>query len=125
MWGLWRLFVRRDWQVVIPLVGFGAGFLPWLIGYDRQMYFFYATALIPFTILLLALFLRSLLTAGLRYQHPLLAKLGITSIPAGAFAVCAYLGLVVATFWYFSPIIYGYTVTDATYESLMWLPSWR
>lgn len=125
MWALWRLFFRRDWQVVIPLVGFGAGFIPWLIGYDRQMYFFYATALIPFTILLLALFLQSLMTAGPRYQHPLIAKLGITSIPAGAFAVCAYLGLVVATFWYFSPIIYGYTVTDATYESLMWLPSWR
>lgn len=125
IWGLWQLFLRRDWQVVIPLVGFGAGFIPWLIGYDRQMYFFYATALVPFTILLLALFLGQLMSIGPNCRHPLLRRMGITSVPAGAFAVCAYLGLVVAMFGYFSPILYGYTISDATYESLMWLPSWR
>ncbi|VEI97811.1 dolichyl-phosphate-mannose--protein O- mannosyl transferase [Corynebacterium matruchotii] len=28
-------------------------------------------------------------------------------------------------FVYFSPILYGYTIPDALYETLMWIPSWR
>ena len=28
-------------------------------------------------------------------------------------------------FVYFSPILYGYTIPDTLYETLMWIPSWR
>lgn len=124
-WALWRVVFKKDWQVLIPLMGFAAGFIPWLIGYDRQMYFFYATTLVPFTVLLLALFLSRLINTGPLLRHPLLERMNIASLPVGAFITIAYLGLVVAMFIYFSPILYGYTIPDAAYESLMWMPSWR
>ena len=54
-WAMWCLIIRRDRRFLIPVVAFTAGFLPWLIAYDRQMYFFYATALSPFIIAMLAL----------------------------------------------------------------------
>ena len=49
---------------IFALMAFAAGFLPWLAAFDRQMYFFYATALVPFTAVLLALALGNLANKG-------------------------------------------------------------
>lgn len=106
-WAGWVWLTRRDYRVAIPLVGFAAGFLPWLAAFDRQMYFFYAAALAPFSIALIATALGYLSRS--RRCRP---------------AVIGYLALVVGMFFYFGPILYGLRVTDAYYHSIMWLPSW-
>ena len=43
----------------------------------------------------------------------------------GQLAVIVYLALVVASFVYWSPILYGFMVPEDYYHSLMWLPSWK
>jgi hypothetical protein len=107
-------------------VSFAAGFLPWLAAYDRQMYFFYATPLIPFTIIMIAIGLGELIPLGKRLKIPaIFHKIGTETTTVGGLIVALYLGLVVAMFVYFSPILYGYTIPDALYETLMWIPSWR
>ncbi|WP_047261579.1 dolichyl-phosphate-mannose--protein mannosyltransferase [Corynebacterium mustelae] len=121
VWTTWQVIATKNIRMSIPLIAFAAGFLPWLIGYDRQMYFFYATPLVPFTIIMIAYVLGTLLGRG-RLIHPRLLP---APIHTGSVAVTTYLGLVLAMFVYFSPILYGYPVPDSVYESLMWLPSWR
>ncbi|QGU06778.1 putative dolichyl-phosphate-mannose--protein mannosyltransferase [Corynebacterium occultum] len=119
LWGLWSLVIRRQRAFLLPLVAFAAGFLPWLAGYDRQMYFFYAAALVPFTIVLIALACGQLWGEGKKLKSQQLAHM-----TWGSVAVCAYLALVVAMFFYWLPIFYGIQISDAHYFDIMWLPSW-
>ncbi|MDY3127418.1 MAG: phospholipid carrier-dependent glycosyltransferase [Corynebacterium sp.] len=119
LWSLWRVFLRRDFRYVVPLIGFSAGFLPWVATYDRQMYFFYAVPLIPFVIVALAL------TLGLwTHRGNPVRNLVPPGTTWGDVAVYGYLAGVLAMFIYFSPILYGYTIPDSYYNSIMWLPSW-
>lgn len=120
LWSLWCVLMRSDRRFVVPLVGFAAGYLPWLVAYDRQMYFFYAAPLIPFVIVALALILGQLAGHGKEVRWLLPSR-----APWGTIAVYSYLGAVVAMFVYFSPILYGYTIPDSWYESLMWMENWR
>ena len=53
--------VRRDWRYAVVLVGYLAGWLPWLANIDRQMYFFYAVPLAPFLMMAIALILGDIL----------------------------------------------------------------
>ncbi len=115
-WALWSLFIRKQRAYIVPLVAFAAGFLPWLAAYDRQMYFFYAAALAPFIVVMLAL------TCGELWQRGTMLKNGLTT---GSMAVVGYMALVVTMFLAFSPILYGYMIPDSVFDSLMWLPSWR
>lgn len=124
-WALWAIVVRRDFRYLIPLVTFAAGFLPWVASYDRQMYFFYATALVPFTIVMLALTLGLIMNTGKQVTGKWTSYIGATGMSVGQMVVIAYLALVVGMFIYFSPILYGYMIPDSWYENLMWLPSWR
>ena len=117
MWSAWCWFVRRDRRFAPVLIGFAAGFLPWLAAYDRQMYFFYAAALIPFVIVGLALIAGQLAGRGpvAGWARPL---------RWGTMAVVVYVAAVVAMFCYFAPILYGFNVPESWYQSMMWLPSW-
>ncbi|WP_198530302.1 phospholipid carrier-dependent glycosyltransferase [Corynebacterium sp. HMSC068H04] len=124
LWGLWSLLVRRNRAFLIPLVGAAAGFLPWLAVFDRQMYFFYATAFIPFIIVLIALALGQMIGRGRKLEWHWLTRLFGSAMPLGTFITVCYAALVVAMFAYFSPILYGYMIPDSWYNSIMWLPSW-
>ncbi|QPK79810.1 glycosyltransferase family 39 protein [Corynebacterium lizhenjunii] len=121
LWGLWSLIIRRDRRFLVPLVGFGAAFLPWLVTIDRQMYFFYAATFIPFIIVLLALIVGQAVGTG----RPITSPLFVRPLPSGTLAAIVYLGAVVGFFIIFSPLLYGYAVPEGYYQSLMWLPSWR
>lgn len=121
LWAMWRVFVGRDYRFVIPLVGFAAGFVPWVVAIDRQMYFFYAAAFIPFVIVIFALILGQVIGRGKPLK--LLSKIG-PPLPSGTVAAIVYLAAVVAMFVYFSPLFYGYTIPESWYQSMMWLPSW-
>lgn len=123
-WAAWVWLTRQDYRVIVPLIGFLAGFVPWLAAFDRQMYFFYATALVPFTAVLLGLALGNLAQRGENVHLPWLRK--ITGVPmcSGQLAVLAYLVIVAASFFYWGPILYGITIPEGYFQSIMWLPSW-
>lgn len=124
LWAGWTWLTRRDTRVIIPLVAFAAGFVPWLAAYDRQMYFFYAAALVPFTIVLIALALGRIARAGRPVPWRWLRRLAGYPITSGQVVVIVYMAVVVAMFFYFGPILYGIRVPESYYQSLMWLPSW-
>ena len=125
IWALWSLTVRRDRRFLIPLVGFAAGFFPWLVGFDRQMYFFYAAAFIPFVIVAIALILGQLSGRGREVPWRALRTLAGGHLRTGTLAVIVYLCAVLAMFVYFSPLLYGFFIPESWYNSLMWLPSWH
>ncbi|MDK8472065.1 dolichyl-phosphate-mannose--protein mannosyltransferase [Corynebacterium accolens] len=125
LWGLWSLIIRRNRAFLIPLVGFAAGFLPWLAAFDRQMYFFYATAFIPFVIVLLALILGQMVGRGKPIRWRWITRIAGGTMRRGTFVAACYLALVVAMFFYFAPILYGFIIPESWYQSMMWLPSWK
>ncbi len=118
-WGLWAFIVRRDWRYAAVMVGYGAAFLPWFTNLDRQMYFFYATAMAPFLVMGLALACGDLLSAARasRNRHP--ERNIITLI-----VVCTYLGLVIANFVWLWPILTGAPISQNIWRLQIWLPSW-
>lgn len=109
LWCAWTLITRKDMRFSIPVIGFAAAFLPWLLVFDRQMYFFYAVPMIPFVLVGFALTL-SQLDRWSRWGHAI---------------VTGYLTLVVASFVWFGPILYGLVIPNELYDFMMFLPSWR
>lgn len=48
---LYRVVFSRDFKWFVVLCGFTLGWLPWAVNPDRQMYFFYTAAFIPFIVM--------------------------------------------------------------------------
>ncbi|MFI6865762.1 dolichyl-phosphate-mannose--protein mannosyltransferase [Nocardia sp. NPDC050406] len=115
-WAVWRTVTRRDWRFAAALTGYGAAWLPWFASLDRQMYFFYATAMAPFLVMLMALALGEIL--GRATDSSERRSLGLL-------VVCLYLGIVVANFAWNYPILTGMPITQANWQDHLWLPSWR
>ncbi|WJZ00802.1 putative dolichyl-phosphate-mannose--protein mannosyltransferase [Corynebacterium hansenii] len=113
LWALYRWILRRDGRFALPAVGFLASWVPWLIAYDRQMYFFYATPLIPFVLMAIAIIAGDVARWRPRGGH------------AGIAVVAAYLAVVVAAFVFWLPIMTGIPLPTETFEMRLWLPSWR
>lgn len=114
LWGLWCLIVHRDTRWVVPVVGFAAGFLPWLPNLDRQMYLFYAVNLAPFLVIALAIACCQLVrTARINSSRWLLVL------------VVGYVAFVVWNFLFFLPIYTAMPMSNAEFMARMWLPSWR
>ncbi len=116
LYAAWRSLVRRDWRYGVVLVGYLAGWLPWLVNADRQMYFFYAVPLAPFLMMAIALILGDILYQPTR--NPERRTLGLI-------AVSCYLALAITNFAWLFPILTGIPVSQATWNLEMWLPSWR
>ena len=57
---VWRAVAGRDWRSGALLVGYLAGWLPWLIFHGRTIFTFYAILLVPFLAGMLAISLASL-----------------------------------------------------------------
>ncbi len=112
-WALYRWLMRFDGRYALPVVGFLASWVPWVIAYDRQMYFFYATALIPFVLVAIAL-----VASDLARWRP-------RGRPVGTWLVAGYLALVVAAFIYWLPIMTGIPLPVENFNMRLWLPSWR
>jgi dolichyl-phosphate-mannose--protein O-mannosyl transferase len=116
VWALWRVAARFDWRYAAVLVGYGAGYLPWFLDIDRQMYFFYATPMAPFLVLGITLASGDVLGRALA---------GAERRATGLLLVSLYLGLAVANFAWLWPIMVGDSITAAHWNAEMWLPSWR
>lgn len=150
-YGLYRWVVGRDSRWVFMLAAFAAGFLPWLIDFDRQMYFFYATNFIPWIIVGLALILGQIssFSLALSPRGGVLDGLDVpvVAVPTGRRAypsrwklirraqmawreqtgmvlVVMYLAVVVGMWIYFAPLFYALKVDQALWSAYHWLPSW-
>ncbi|WKD61637.1 putative dolichyl-phosphate-mannose--protein mannosyltransferase [Corynebacterium ciconiae DSM 44920] len=131
VWAIVQFFLRGRGAYLMVLLGFGAGYIPWLLSYDRQMYFFYAAPLIPFIIIGLALILNQMWGRGPTLRRHasdgtgFAAKLRVHTWHIGSVAAVAYLSAAVVCFAVYSPILYGMLISDDYYFTIMWLRSWR
>lgn len=116
LWCMWMVFVRRDWRFAVVLTGYAAGFLPWFLTLDRQMYYFYAVALAPFMVMGFALILGQIIGS---------ARASAERRGTGLLLVCLYVGLVIANFIWLWPILTAMPITPEMWQRQLWLPSWR
>nr|WP_232021624.1 MULTISPECIES: phospholipid carrier-dependent glycosyltransferase [Pseudonocardia] len=116
LWGLWRAVTRVDWRWTAVLVGYGAGFLPWFMNLDRQMYFFYMMPVAPFLVLAATLAMGQLL--GYAGQSERRRRTGLL-------AVSAWVALILVNFVWLWPILVGDPITPEHWQAQLWLPSWR
>jgi dolichyl-phosphate-mannose--protein O-mannosyl transferase len=115
-WSIWRVISGFDWRYAAVLVGYGAGYLPWFIELARQMFYFYATPLVPFLVMGVVLVLGDVLGP---------AGSGVERRRTGLLAISLYVGLVVANFAWLWPVLNGDPMTQAHWQAELWLPSWR
>lgn len=111
--GVW--IAKRDWRAGAILVGFAAGFLPWIFYPMRTIFFFYAIAYEPFMILAIVLVLGMIL-----------GKIGDPPWrrAQGAIIVGIFLVLTVAISAFFYPIWAAEIIPQEYWRQHMWLPSW-
>ncbi|HET9650483.1 MAG TPA: phospholipid carrier-dependent glycosyltransferase [Microlunatus sp.] len=104
----------RDWRFGIPVVGVLSGWLPWFSYESRPLFFFYAIAIIPFSVMAVALCLGRLMGP----DEPTDRRM-IGSILAGA-----YVALVGANFAYLYPVLTDEVLPHSAWLARMWLRSW-
>jgi dolichyl-phosphate-mannose-protein mannosyltransferase len=115
LWLVWRIVVRRDPAAVPVAVGIAAGWLTWFLNLERTMFIFYIAPALPFFVLAVALALQDV--AGRPGASEWRRQTGLA-------AVCFYVGLVVATFVYFWPVLTGAPLPHSEWLQRMWFPSW-
>ena len=106
----------RRWTWGVPVLGFAVGWLPWFTSMDRPIFSFYATVMVPFTAMALALvgqwFWGWALARGLRST----VVVGATILTFTAFAFAMFLFL-----W---PALTGELIPRSQWSIRMLLPSW-
>jgi dolichyl-phosphate-mannose--protein O-mannosyl transferase len=107
---------RRDWRFGVPVMGVATTWLPWFLWEDRTIFYYYAVAIIPFTVIGVALVLGKVL--GPAHAHPTRRTVG--AVFAGAFVLAVALN-----FFYMYPI-YGYErITLHQWQQRMWFSTWN
>jgi dolichyl-phosphate-mannose--protein O-mannosyl transferase len=104
----------RDWRFGIPIVGVLSAWLPWFQYTDRPLFFFYAIAIIPFSVMAVSLcFGRLLGNAGDGDRRMI-----------GAVVTGAFVALVGANFAYIYPILTDQVMPHPQWLAHMWFRSW-
>ena len=120
---LYRLIRYREWRTGIILAGMGAGYLPWLLYFNRTVFQFYTISFEPFMILAIA-YVASLML-GTRGDP----ALGVRGDPVAGRArgerwILVFLVAAVAISIFFWPLWTGMQI-DLTYMQIhYWLQSW-
>ena len=104
----------RDWRFGIPVVGVLSAWLPWFSHDSRPLFFFYAIAIIPFSVMAVALCLGRILGPRTGGDRRML----------GAIATGAFVALVTVNFAYLYPILTDELLPYPSWLSRMWLRSW-
>ena len=106
---------RRDWRAGAILGAFLAGWAPWLLYPERTIFFFYAVAFVPYTVLALTYLLGMILgPPDARGDRRVWG-----AALAGAVVVLAVLAM--AFFW---PVTTAEVIPHRAWQLRMWLPSW-
>jgi dolichyl-phosphate-mannose--protein O-mannosyl transferase len=104
----------RDWRFGIPVVGVLSSWLPWFAFDSRPLFFFYAIAIIPFSVMAVAL------SAGWILGDPL----GGDRRMIAAILIGAFVALVAANFAYIYPILTDELLAYPKWLSRMWFRTW-
>ena len=106
--------VTRNWRWSIPLVGVAATWLPWFQYDDRPIFLFYAVAILPFTIIAIALVIDGLWKSADTPRSRYLVGL----------IVGIYLVAIIACFWFFHPIYTDKLISYDHWYERMWFRHW-
>jgi dolichyl-phosphate-mannose-protein mannosyltransferase len=104
----------RDWRFGIPVVGALSAWLPWFSYSDRPIFYFYAIAILPFTVMAIALCLGRLIGDARSGDRRML----------GAIVAGVFVALVGANFAYFYPILADQVIPYPDWRARMWFKSW-
>ena len=104
------------WSALFVLVGYLAGWAPWLIYPERTMFQFYAIAITPFAVIALAMALGAV--AGTRHDER-------GRRTSGLLTVAVFLALAAAVSVFFWPVLTGQGMAPWEMALRWWLPSWR
>ncbi|CAG7845017.1 putative dolichyl-phosphate-mannose--protein mannosyltransferase [Pseudoclavibacter triregionum] len=108
---------RPTWRGGAILVGYAAGYAPWLAVFDRQAVFhFYAIVMLPFMALAIAEVVRQLIGTN---QDPRPQR------SAATWTLVGVVGLIAIVSAAFYPIWAGYMIPSGYWNLLVWLPGWR
>lgn len=110
---------RRDWRYGVAVIGFTAGWVPWFFFAKRPIFFFYAVAMIPFTVIALSLLLGAIIGRTPDGSVPSTNRRMIGTAVAGAFVI-----LVVLNFAYIWPILTDQVMPHAAWLNRMWFSKW-
>lgn len=110
------LLVRRRFASIAILVGYAAGYLPWLITGRTSVYNFYVIVWLPFMFLAAAVALRIIAGAPEDRRRP--RTIVIT-------AIAIFFGLALLVTAWFYPVWTGVKIPTWYFESTHWLPGWR
>jgi dolichyl-phosphate-mannose--protein O-mannosyl transferase len=104
----------RDWRFGIPVVGVLSSWLPWFAFDSRPLFFFYAIAIIPFSVMAVALCAGWILGDAQAGDRRMVA----------AILIGAFVALVAANFAYIYPILTDELLAYPKWLSRMWFRSW-
>ncbi|MDQ4086091.1 MAG: phospholipid carrier-dependent glycosyltransferase [Actinomycetota bacterium] len=105
----------RDWRYGVALVGVLSSWLPWLRFSERPIFYFYAVAVIPFTIVAVTLLLGRILGP---------ADASPSRRSWGAAVAGTFVALVIANFAFFYPILTDGLLTNEQWLDRMWFVRW-
>ena len=117
LYGIYKI-VKKDAVWIIAVGGYLTGFVPWLINYDRQMYFFYTVTLAPFVILMVVLAIRDL-------SDFIAKKRNIYNHEAYLLIGGIYCFIIVLVFILYIPWYYGLPLHEAQHDFLTIMDSWH
>ena len=107
-------FVTRNGRWGVPVVAVLVSWLPWFLSLDRPIFSYYAVAIIPFTIIAIALVINELARAAETPRHRYVVWL-FTGL---------FLTAVVVAFWFFHPVLTGKIIPYDTWHERMWFDRW-
>ena len=109
---------RASWAkapAIAVLIGFAAGWAPWLLQWERPTYFFYSIAYQPFLVIALAMALRAFLGAR---EDERSRRTTRTWLVVGFLVLCTALSV------FYWPMWTGMTVPYDFLRLHWWVPSW-
>ena len=112
------LFVRRHWQHIAILVGYAAGYGPWLInGIERaSVYHFYAIAFLPYMILASLAAIETIAGSPTDSRRSRTAAINV---------LVAFMVVIVLVSALFLPVWTGIRIPGWYWELTHWLPGWK
>ncbi len=113
---LYYWILRRDWRFSIPVVGVASTWLPWFRWDDRTIFYYYAVATIPFTVIGVTLVLGKVLGAAHASRERRVAGAAF----GGLFVLAVALN-----FFYLYPVLSYDLITLQAWQRRMWFPTWN
>jgi dolichyl-phosphate-mannose--protein O-mannosyl transferase len=115
LYSVYAWIAKRDWRFGLAVVGVLVTWLPWIRYDQRPIFFYYAIAIIPFTVIAITLCLGTLI-GGSRASYQ---RRAWGTVVAGSFVL-----LVIANFAWFWPIYTDQLISTPHWLERIWFKQW-